>query len=56
MIDLDEILAKWCVPCGTCDFGLVEYGCTCPQGDYRLVMLKLVDEIRRLRGATDEAS
>lgn len=34
--------------CGSCDAGL-PMDCTCPQGDYRPVMLDLVREVERLR-------
>lgn len=54
-LDLDAIAREWLVQCGSCDYGLVEYGCRCPSGDYRPVMLRLVDELRRLRGEQIEA-
>lgn len=34
--------------CGSCDAGLLA-SCTCPQTDYRPVMLDLVREVERLR-------
>lgn len=51
-IDLDalEALAKaQLVQCGPCDFGLVEFGCTCPKGDPRPVISQLVEVIAELR-------
>lgn len=48
--DLDAISAKWLAPCGACDAGL-PMGCTHPREDYRPLMLSLVLEIERLRGA-----
>lgn len=50
MLDLEEIKTKWLNQCGACDAGLPEYGCTHPDEDYRPVMLRLVEEIERLRG------
>jgi hypothetical protein len=47
VIDLEEIKAKWLNVCGACDAGIGE--CTHPSGDYRPVMLELVEEIERLR-------
>lgn len=37
------------VQCGSCDFGVMEYGCNCPPGDPRSVIADLVREIERLR-------
>lgn len=34
--------------CGSCDYGM-PVSCTCPDGDYRPVMLDLVREVERLR-------
>lgn len=34
--------------CGSCDAGL-PMSCTCPQDDFRPVMLELVREVERLR-------
>ena len=34
--------------CGSCDAGLL-MSCTCPQQDFRPVMLDLVREVERLR-------
>ena len=48
MIDLAKIEREWLTPCGSCDYGLVEYGCQCPDGDYRLVMIELIERIRFL--------
>jgi len=47
--DLEAIKAEWLNQCGPCDYGMPEYGCTHPSGDYRPVMLSLVEEIERLR-------
>jgi hypothetical protein len=49
--DLDAIKKEWLNPCGACDAGL-PMACTHPSGDYRPVMLSLVDEIGRLRVLT----
>lgn len=48
-LDLDEIRSEWLNQCGPCDFGMPEYPCMCAQGDPRLVILKLVNEVERLR-------
>ncbi len=50
--DLDalEALANaQLVQCGSCDFGLVEYGCTCPKADPRPVISQLLEAVRTLR-------
>jgi hypothetical protein len=39
--------------CGSCDAGL-PMNCTCPEGDYRPVMLDLVREVERLRAGTQD--
>lgn len=47
----DDVLARaqpFLNQCPSCDAGLPS-GCTCPQGDYRPVMLDLVREVERLR-------
>lgn len=36
-------------PCGPCDFGLAEFGCSCPREDFRGTVADLVGEIERLR-------
>jgi hypothetical protein len=39
----DELAAEvepWLRECGACDAGL-PMGCTCPPGDYRVILLKL---------------
>lgn len=51
----DDVLTRaepWLTQCGPCDFG-IHTRCTCPLGDYRPVMLALVEEIQRLRQRTD---
>lgn len=48
-LNLDEIRSEWLNQCGPCDFGMPEYPCACAQGDPRLVILKLVNEVERLR-------
>lgn len=35
--------------CGPCDFGVITVGCNCPPGDYRPVMVRLMEEVERLR-------
>lgn len=47
-IDLEKIRREWLVECGPHDFGLSEFGCTCPQDDHRNVMKTLLDELERL--------
>lgn len=51
MDDLDAIRHEWLVQCGSCDYGLPEYGCNCPKGDHRPVIQQLIDEVERLRMA-----
>lgn len=46
--ELREIGARWATPCGSCDYGLA-YACTCPTGDPRPVVARLLEEIDRLR-------
>ena len=48
MIDLAKIEREWLAQCGRCDAGLMEFPCTCPKGDYRNVMLELIERIRFL--------
>lgn len=48
-VDLDAIAREWLNQCGPCDYGMPEYGCTHPQGDYRPVIAALVAEVERLR-------
>lgn len=48
MIDLEKIEREWLTQCGRCDAGLIEFPCTCPKGDHRLVMLELIKRIRFL--------
>lgn len=48
MLDLENIRRTWLVPCGSCDYGLNEFGCTCPPGDIRSVVQTLVDELEKL--------
>lgn len=40
--------------CASCDYGLPT-SCTCPDGDYRPVMLDLVREAERLRAVAEAA-
>lgn len=47
-LDLDAIDVEWLRQCGPCDLGIPAM-CTHPAGDYRPVMLALVNELRRLR-------
>ena len=46
---LEEIAAKWAVPCGPHDLGVDTVGCACPDGDPRPVIAGLLAEIGRLR-------
>lgn len=50
-LNLEAITAEWLNQCGPCDYGMPEYGCTHPGGDYRPVMLELVREVERLSEA-----
>lgn len=47
-LDLSEA-ESWLRPCGSCDAGL-PMACTCPEDDPRTVILRLVQEIKRMRG------
>lgn len=42
-------------PCGPHDYGVDTVGCACPTGDYRPVMVRLMEEVKRLRGLLDGA-
>lgn len=53
--DLRAIEEKFLYQCGSCDLGLVEFGCTCPEGDYRPVMSQLVAEVHMLRATLRRA-
>lgn len=46
-LDLDTI-RPWTNPCGSCDVGLPQ-SCTCPSGDPRGVILRLIAEVENLR-------
>lgn len=46
-LDLVEV-APWMELCGSCDAGLPQ-ACTCPPGDARVVIVRLVDEVVALR-------
>ena len=48
MSDPVERAGKFLQQCGSCDAGL-PMACTCPDEDFRPVMLDLVQEIERLR-------
>jgi uncharacterized Zn finger protein (UPF0148 family) len=52
-LNLDAITAEWLQECGPHDYGVISTGCACPEGDYRPVMLRLVDEVRHLRADID---
>jgi hypothetical protein len=47
-----EFLAE----CGSCDYALEGFGCTCPPGDPRLVIAELVTEVEALRAAAGRSS
>lgn len=47
--DILKRAAPFVRPCGPCDFGLAEFGCQCPTGEYRHVMVDLIAEVKRLR-------
>lgn len=53
--NLDEIKSVWLQQCGSCDYGL-GYSCTCPAGDYRPVVMNLVDEVEALRAQMSAVS
>lgn len=46
-----ETVRPWMQPCGPHDYGMPEYGCACPDGDPRPIVVKLVAEVERLRAA-----
>lgn len=46
-LDLRKIRSEWLSLCGSCDAGL-PMSCTCPDGDPRAVILKLVDHLETL--------
>jgi hypothetical protein len=48
--DVLEAAKQWMEPCGSCDIGM-RSGCTCPEGDPRVVISRLAQEIIRLRDA-----
>lgn len=52
--EIAEIGATWATPCGSCDYGL-PYSCTCPTGDPRPVVSKLLGEIERLRALVGDS-
>lgn len=54
-LDLEAINEKWLRQCPSCDAGLLN-GCTCPQDDYRPVILSLVREVERLRAESEPAA
>ena len=54
LIEITEIRDKWLKQCGPCDFGLVEFGCQCPEGDPRWIIQMLCDEVERLRNLRDQ--
>lgn len=47
--DVVERAGPFMRQCGPCDFGLPEYGCACPEEDFRGVVADLVTEIETLR-------
>lgn len=53
-VDLKAIEAEWLNQCGPCDYGMVEYGCQCSNGDPRPVVASLVREVETLRAREAE--
>jgi hypothetical protein len=51
-LDLDAIATEWLQQCGLCDFGVLG-PCTCPPGDPRALIMRLVEEIRQLRSTSE---
>jgi hypothetical protein len=47
--DLDKFKGRWLRQCGPCELGVDSAPCTCPAGDYRPTMARLIQEIERLR-------
>lgn len=46
MIDIDKVRDAYLRICGSCDYGLNEYGCNCPdKSDPRWVIQQLCDEL-----------
>lgn len=52
--DILKRAAPFLTQCGNCDASLPQ-SCTCPQDDYRPVMLDLVREVERLRAMQPKA-
>ena len=56
-VDRPDVLAEaepFVQQCGPCDYGVMEVGCACPSGDYRHIMVRLMDEVRRLRAKIED--
>jgi len=51
-LDLDAI-RQWTNPCASCDYGL-PMSCTCPSGDPRGVIVRLLAEVENLRRDLDQ--
>lgn len=52
-LDLPALEKEYLSQCGLHDYGLVEFGCACPDGDPRHVIQLLIAEVRRLTGSGD---
>jgi len=51
-LNLDALAAEWLQQCGLCDFGVLG-PCTCSRTDPRVVMGRLIAEIRHLRATSE---
>lgn len=54
--DVVKRAAPFMATCGPCDFGLAEFGCACPEGDFRPIVADLVAEVERLRSLLPPAA
>lgn len=50
-MDVVQRAQPFMAQCGPCDFGLADFGCACPTGDFRPIVADLVAEMERLRKA-----
>jgi hypothetical protein len=53
--DVLERAQPWLELCWACDAGLLK-ACTCPTGDYRVIMLELVREVESLRAKKSQGT
>lgn len=53
--DVVDRARPFMLQCGPCDYGLPEYGCNCPEGDFRPIVSDLVTEVERLRAELERS-